>query len=250
MSETDAIVTDALTEESLSQAPIFEADAWPDMSMDDWDVEIRSYWQGLGVTRDDDDMPTPEAGTTVTDTADLEVTPSATGTITATEEMTGTGTVPDTEELEMTPEATGTAEMDTTPTPSAEEGEGVDVQIPRSVRLSVLLDYPVRNLEGEEIGELEDLMINWQEGRVAYAVLMTFNPIDQTVVIDIEAEMLEAAPGFDQNNWPLSADPDWDVEIRNFWEEREREMELMLTPVDDATDGQAPGAVATPTPAP
>jgi sporulation protein YlmC with PRC-barrel domain len=138
----------------------------------------------------------------------------------------------------------------------------------------VLLDYTVRNPAGDELGELEDLMVNWREGRVAYAVLslggflgmgdkwfavplsaLTINPVEQTVVIDVDREMLQVAPGFDRDNWPDVANPDWDQEIRQYWEEWLREQEQLQQPpvgepgvlpdVPDVEDG-TPEAPATP----
>ncbi|GAA0893702.1 hypothetical protein GCM10009122_33810 [Fulvivirga kasyanovii] len=84
----------------------------------------------------------------------------------------------------------------------------------------------VVNAKGENIGEIKDLMIDWENGTVAYAVLsfggflgfgeklfaipteaLEFDPSDQdTIILDIEKEHLENAPGFDKDEWPTSAD--------------------------------------------
>lgn len=98
---------------------------------------------------------------------------------------------------------------------------------PRLLSASTIKGTNVKNLEGENIGKIEDLMIDWNNGRIAYAVL-TFGgflgmgnklfaiPLssfqfenasnDADIVLDVEKEYLENAPGFDQDNWPQHTD--------------------------------------------
>ncbi|MEX2595108.1 MAG: PRC-barrel domain-containing protein [Anditalea sp.] len=98
----------------------------------------------------------------------------------------------------------------------------------RLLSSSSLSGTNIRNLKGENIGEIKDLMIDWKNGTVAYAVLsfggflglgeklfaipleaFNFNEhhgIDAHVVLDIDKERLENAPGFDKNNMPNHAD--------------------------------------------
>ena len=83
----------------------------------------------------------------------------------------------------------------------------------------------VSNLQGESLGEIQDLMIDPQSGRVTYAVLdfggflgigdklfavpLQAFQIDRTneqFTLDVTKERLENAPGFDKNNWPSTAD--------------------------------------------
>lgn len=85
----------------------------------------------------------------------------------------------------------------------------------------------VRNPEGEDIGNIEDLMIDWRHGIVAYAVLsfggflgmgtkwfaipmesFQFDTEQESsdVILPVKKEDLENAPGFDKDNWPQYAD--------------------------------------------
>ena len=83
----------------------------------------------------------------------------------------------------------------------------------------------VINLQGESLGEIQDLMIDPQSGRVTYAVLdfggflgigdklfavpLQAFQIDRTnerFTLDVTKERLENAPGFDKTNWPSTAD--------------------------------------------
>jgi sporulation protein YlmC with PRC-barrel domain len=98
---------------------------------------------------------------------------------------------------------------------------------PRVLSASSLKGTTVRNLSDEDIGKIKDLMIDWENGSVAYAVLsfggflglgeklfavplesLKFDKRDgnEVAIIDINKEKLENAPGFDPDNWPQDAD--------------------------------------------
>jgi sporulation protein YlmC with PRC-barrel domain len=83
----------------------------------------------------------------------------------------------------------------------------------------------VVNYKGEDLGKIEEIMIDLDRGRVAYAVLsfggflgmgdklfaipwQAFS-VDMTkkrLVLNADKALLEKAPGFDKNNWPDMAD--------------------------------------------
>ena len=84
----------------------------------------------------------------------------------------------------------------------------------------------VRNTAGDDLGKIEEIMIDLASGRVAYAVLSfggflgigdklfavpwSSLEIDQQArefVLDVKPEVLENAPGFDKDQWPDMADP-------------------------------------------
>lgn len=86
----------------------------------------------------------------------------------------------------------------------------------------------VVNQAGENLGELEEIMLDLSNGRVAYAVLsfggfmglgdklfaIPWNAfsIDQNheqIVLNVDKEVLKDAPGFDKNNWPQVATSVW-----------------------------------------
>jgi len=93
-------------------------------------------------------------------------------------------------------------------------------------KASKLIGYSVKNKQGEEVGEIEELVINSQDGRIAYAVLsfggflgmgdklfaipwksLTPIPEQQSFSLDIDKEKLAETPGFDDTNWPDMAPP-------------------------------------------
>lgn len=91
---------------------------------------------------------------------------------------------------------------------------------------STLASDKVANLDGEELGKVEDLMINLQSGRVEYAVLsfgggfmhgsklfaipwqsFAVDQVDKKLILSVPRERLESAQGFDKDHWPDMADP-------------------------------------------
>ena len=94
----------------------------------------------------------------------------------------------------------------------------------------------VRNSAGEDLGKIEEIMLDVPSGRVAYAVLsfggflgmgnklfavpwqaLTLNERDHEFVLNVDKQKLEDAPGFDKDNWPDMADPNWGSQIYGFW---------------------------------
>lgn len=86
----------------------------------------------------------------------------------------------------------------------------------------------VLNRTGDHVGSIEDVMLRIDTGDVAYAVLsvggflgmgdklfaipweaLTIDTADHSIVLDVDQEKLEQAPGFDQNDWPSTADETW-----------------------------------------
>ena len=109
----------------------------------------------------------------------------------------------------------------------------------RVLSASTLTGDRVRNTEGEDLGKLEEIMIDVVSGKVAYAVLsfggflgmgnklfavpwhaMTLNERDHEFVLDVDRTTLENAPGFDRDNWPDMSDAAWKSEIRMHYERK------------------------------
>lgn len=96
------------------------------------------------------------------------------------------------------------------------------------IRGKDLTDYSVRNPRGEDLGSIKDVMIDINEGCIAYAALsfggvmgfgdklfaipweaLQYNPSDDTFTLDVTKERLENAPGFDKDHWPTTAERGW-----------------------------------------
>lgn len=106
----------------------------------------------------------------------------------------------------------------------------------RTLSTSTLTGDDVVNAEGEDLGTIEDFMIDLQNGRVDYAVLsfggflglgdklfaIPFELLDvdfenKRVTLDIDREALEDAPGFDKDDWPDTSDEAWHTRIHDHW---------------------------------
>jgi sporulation protein YlmC with PRC-barrel domain len=84
-----------------------------------------------------------------------------------------------------------------------------------------IVDNDVVNARGENLGHVEDLMIDLDRGCIAYAVLsfggvlgigdklfavpwssLKLDTTEKQFILDVPRERLENAPGFDKDNWP------------------------------------------------
>jgi sporulation protein YlmC with PRC-barrel domain len=95
---------------------------------------------------------------------------------------------------------------------------------PRVLSSTTIIGNTVVNPAGEQLGNIKELMIDLNEGRIAYAVLsfggflgigdklfaipweaFTIRPEDHDFILEVDKEVLGNAPGFDKENWPDNA---------------------------------------------
>jgi sporulation protein YlmC with PRC-barrel domain len=94
----------------------------------------------------------------------------------------------------------------------------------------------VRNPAGDDLGNIEDLMLNVNDGNIQYAVLsfggflgmgdklfavpwksLTLATDDKCFVLNTSKEKLEDAPGFDKDHWPNMADPSFVSRVNDYY---------------------------------
>ena len=94
----------------------------------------------------------------------------------------------------------------------------------------------VVNAQDENLGHIEDIMLDVETGRVAYAVLsfggflgvgdklfavpwqaLQLDRENQRFILDADKERLENAPGFDKDHWPDSADQEFLTSIYDYY---------------------------------
>lgn len=94
----------------------------------------------------------------------------------------------------------------------------------------------VVNAQHENLGKIEDLVLDAGAGRIAYAVLsfggflgmddkyfaipwnaFRFESAEKRAVLNLDKKRLENAPGFDKNNWPDMANQKWGADIYNHY---------------------------------
>ncbi len=114
----------------------------------------------------------------------------------------------------------------------------------RVLSASSLAGDRVRNTAGEDLGKIEEIMLDIPSGRIAYAVLsfggflglgnklfaipwdaFTLDEAEKEFVLNVDRKVLEDAPGFDKDNWPDMADPDFGSQVyghygyKPYWDE-------------------------------
>jgi sporulation protein YlmC with PRC-barrel domain len=117
-----------------------------------------------------------------------------------------------------------------TPTKKSEAKYGV-------VSASKIIGEAVINRQNEDLGKIHELVIDAQDGRLAYAVLsfggfmgmgnklfampwkaFEFAKTENKLVLNVDKEKLKNAPGFDQDaKWPDFADRTWGNTIYKYY---------------------------------
>lgn len=111
-----------------------------------------------------------------------------------------------------------------------------DMIRPIALSATSLIGNGVVNPEGEDLGKVEDIMMDIRAGRVAYVVLsfggflglgdklfavpwdaLALDTNRKVFVLNVKKETLKNAPGFDKDNWPLTGDSDWLASIYQFY---------------------------------
>jgi sporulation protein YlmC with PRC-barrel domain len=94
----------------------------------------------------------------------------------------------------------------------------------------------VVNYQGEDLGKIEEIMIDLDRGRIAFAVLsfggflgmgdklfaipwqaFSVDTVQKRLVLNTKKELLEKATGFDKSNWPNMADPTWGSTVYGYY---------------------------------
>jgi sporulation protein YlmC with PRC-barrel domain len=101
---------------------------------------------------------------------------------------------------------------------------------------STIIGYRVRNAAGENLGKVEDVVLDPVSGSIVYAVLSfggflgmgdklfaipweSLSPAHSGdyLILDVDKETLQHAEGFDPSNWPDLMDPAWQNRTRRYF---------------------------------
>ena len=100
---------------------------------------------------------------------------------------------------------------------------------PKVLSATTLKGDKVTNAKGEDLGTVEEIMLDLERGRVAYVVIsfgrvnwmpndklfavpweaLTISFHDKKFILNVSKETLKSAPGFDRNKSPEVADFGW-----------------------------------------
>lgn len=104
------------------------------------------------------------------------------------------------------------------------------------ISASTLSGYRVRDTAHQDLGTIEELMLDPLTGCIAYAVLsfggflgfgdrlfaipwsmLSLNADEKALILTVDRDMLAAAPGFGQDEWPDLADDTWHSRIHSYY---------------------------------
>ena len=105
-----------------------------------------------------------------------------------------------------------------------------------AIQATSIIGSRVRNQDSENVGKIEDFVIDMETGRIAYAVLsfggflgmgdklfavpfqsMQFDVEDEEFILDVNIERLKNAPGFDRSHWPKMGEREWGSKIHAYY---------------------------------
>lgn len=104
------------------------------------------------------------------------------------------------------------------------------------VKASEVTGVEVKNLAGESLGKINEVVIDKALGKVSYLVLnfggimsfgnkffaipwnmFTYNEEADCFILNLDKERLKDAPGFDKDNWPNFTSPNVSTSIDQFY---------------------------------
>ena len=116
---------------------------------------------------------------------------------------------------------------------SSNNGDGPGPQL---MGADTLIGNDVYNQNDEDLGDIKEIMLDTNTGKVSYAVLsyggflgmgeklfavpweaLKLDTENKRFVLNVDSEKLESAPGFDKDNWPNMADEKWADSIHSFY---------------------------------
>jgi sporulation protein YlmC with PRC-barrel domain len=104
------------------------------------------------------------------------------------------------------------------------------------VKASEVTGVDVKNLNGENLGKINEVVIDKAHGKVSYLVLdfggvlgfgnkffaipwhmFNYNEVEDCFNLNLDKERLKDAPGFDKDNWPNFTSPNVATSIEQFY---------------------------------
>jgi len=107
---------------------------------------------------------------------------------------------------------------------------------PRLMGAGTLIGDDVYNHKDEDLGDIKEIMLDVNSGRITYAVLsfggflgiadklfavpwsaLKLDAANKRFLLNVDKERLESAPGFNKDDWPDMADPTWQNTINAYY---------------------------------
>lgn len=105
----------------------------------------------------------------------------------------------------------------------------------RIAKANSVIGAEIKNQQGESLGEIEDIALDHNRGRIAYAVVgfggflgmgeklfaVPWNALEEdkqgVYILKVSKKDLKNAPGFDKDNWPDMANQRWSADVHAFY---------------------------------
>jgi sporulation protein YlmC with PRC-barrel domain len=117
---------------------------------------------------------------------------------------------------------------------------------PQLMGANTLIGNDVYSQNGEDLGDIKEIMLDTSVGKVCYAVLsyggflgmgeklfavpwqaLKLDTENKRYILNVDSAKLESAPGFDKDNWPDMADETWASSINNYYGTSSKREDLM-----------------------
>ena len=145
-----------------------------------------------------------------------------------------------------------------------EASQNGDQTMEKIDRVSKLIGTSVKNPQGETLGKIEDVVVDFDTGKVSYCAmevghevfskgkylaipLSAFRPSPdgRHLILNADKDKVAQAQGFDRNNFPPANNPSWGAQP--FWENpSSRTPAPITTPNGSTTEPRSPSSATTP----
>ncbi|MDX9863526.1 MAG: PRC-barrel domain-containing protein [Anaerolineaceae bacterium] len=111
-----------------------------------------------------------------------------------------------------------------------------EIKKPALLSATTIINTRVENAIGEDLGKIEELMIDLNGGCISYAVIsfggflglgnklfaIPWQAIEvdtrkEKVILNVDKDMLKEAPGFDKDDWPNISEHAWLVDVYEYY---------------------------------
>lgn len=116
---------------------------------------------------------------------------------------------------------------------SSNNGDGPGPQL---MGANTLIGNDVYSQDDKDLGDIKEIMLNTDTGKVCYAVLsyggflgmgeklfavpwqaLSLDTENKRYVLNVDSSKLDSAPGFDKDNWPNMADETWADSVHSYY---------------------------------
>ena len=124
----------------------------------------------------------------------------------------------------------------TTETTSSGMASQAHQAAPTLLSATTVIGDNVSNLRDEDLGSIDDIMLDTNSGKIRYAVLssggflgmgdrlfavpwsaLKLDAEHKRFILDVDVDRLKEAPGFDKDHWPNMADSKWTSSIDSYY---------------------------------